>query len=200
MKKLLIILITIPLIFNSCKKEDDSPNSGSNNTGINNTSGSILGTWEINTRESSLEYGYIDPILGTEIVTDSSTEIYTNNDTTIEFYVFRNDNTHSWYVYYLETRENEEDYNYVKDGNVISIYDSLLLVSLQLTTLTDNNLNFYWDKTFLDEGDDTTFFEKSHRVIQSVKSVLPSITNVNISKKKNQPVKIFNSFLNRRNR
>ena len=200
MKKLLIILITIPLIFNSCKKEDDSPNSGSNNTGINNTSGSILGTWEINTRESSLEYGYIDPILGTEIVTDSSTEIYTNNDTTIEFHVFRNDNTHSWYVYYLETRENEEDYNYVKDGNVISIYDSLLLVSLQLTTLTDNNLNFYGDFTILDEGDDTTFFEKSHRVIQSVKSVLPSITNVNISKKKNQPVKIFNSFLNRRNR
>ena len=200
MKKLLIILITIPLIFNSCKKEDDSPNNGSNNTGINNTSGSILGTWEINTRESSLEYGYIDPILGTEIVTDSSTEIYTNNDTTIEFHVFRNDNTHSWYLYYLETRENEEDYNYVKDGNVISIYDSLLLVSLQLTTLTDNNLNFYWDKTFLDEGDDTTFFEKSHRVIQSVKSVLPSITNVNISKNKNQPVKIFNSFLNRRNR
>ena len=200
MKKLLTILFILPLIFSSCEKEDDSPNSGSNNTGINNTSGSILGTWEINTRESSLEYGYIDPILGTEIVTDSSTEIYTNNDTTIEFHVFRNDNTHSWYVYYLETRENEEDYNYVKDGNVISIYDSLLLVSLQLTTLTDNNLNFYWDKTFLDEGDDTTFFEKSHRVIQSVKSVLPSITNVNISKKKNQPVKIFNSFLNRRNR
>ena len=31
MKKILIILITIPLIFGSCEKEDDSPNSNSNN-------------------------------------------------------------------------------------------------------------------------------------------------------------------------
>ena len=30
MKKILIILITIPLIFGSCEKEDDSPNSNSN--------------------------------------------------------------------------------------------------------------------------------------------------------------------------
>ena len=32
MKKILIILITIPLIFGSCEKEDDSPNSNSNNS------------------------------------------------------------------------------------------------------------------------------------------------------------------------
>jgi len=31
MKKILIILITIPLIFSSCEKEDESPNSNSNN-------------------------------------------------------------------------------------------------------------------------------------------------------------------------
>jgi len=31
MKKLLFILLTIPLIFGSCEKEDDSPNSNSNN-------------------------------------------------------------------------------------------------------------------------------------------------------------------------
>ena len=30
MKKILIILITIPLIFASCEKEDDSPDSNSN--------------------------------------------------------------------------------------------------------------------------------------------------------------------------
>ena len=32
MKKILFILITIPLIFGSCEKEDDSPNSNSNNS------------------------------------------------------------------------------------------------------------------------------------------------------------------------
>ena len=38
MKKILIILITIPLIFGSCEKEDDSPDSNSNNNNpIGNT-------------------------------------------------------------------------------------------------------------------------------------------------------------------
>ena len=32
MKKILIILITIPLIFGSCEIEDDSPDSNSNNS------------------------------------------------------------------------------------------------------------------------------------------------------------------------
>ena len=39
MKKILIILITIPLIFGSCEKEDDSPNTNSNNS--NNPIGNI---------------------------------------------------------------------------------------------------------------------------------------------------------------
>ena len=36
MKKILIILLTIPLIFSSCEKEDDTPDSNSNNP-IGNT-------------------------------------------------------------------------------------------------------------------------------------------------------------------
>jgi hypothetical protein len=42
MKKILIILITIPLIFGSCEKEDDSPdsnNSGNNNPIVNTATG-----------------------------------------------------------------------------------------------------------------------------------------------------------------
>jgi hypothetical protein len=47
MKKILIILITIPLIFGSCEKEDESPNSNSNSnnpTGntFNGTTGYLL--------------------------------------------------------------------------------------------------------------------------------------------------------------
>ena len=48
MKKILIILITIPLIFGSCEKEDDTPDSNSNNP-IGNTStvttGYIFDNW-----------------------------------------------------------------------------------------------------------------------------------------------------------
>jgi len=196
MKKLLYLLICLPLIFSSCKKEDDSPNSGSNGS-TNNTSASILGTWEIDTREYSGYYGYIDPILGTEIVTDSSTTItYTHNDTNRVYLVFRYDNTHTWYDYYLDTLRSETDYTYLKDGNVVSIYDSLLLVSLQLTTLTNNNLSFYWDDIWTDVWNDTTFFENSRNIIQCVKSELPSITTEPLNKKK--PVSGYNSFLNRR--
>ena len=42
MKKILIILLTIPLIFGSCEKEDDSPDSNSNNG--NNPIGNSTGT------------------------------------------------------------------------------------------------------------------------------------------------------------
>ena len=48
MKKILFILITIPLIFGSCEKEDDTPDSNSNNP-IGNTStvttGYIFDNW-----------------------------------------------------------------------------------------------------------------------------------------------------------
>ena len=45
MKKLLLILLCLPLLFSTCKKEDEvtPTNSGNNNTG-NNTS-SIIGKW-----------------------------------------------------------------------------------------------------------------------------------------------------------
>ncbi len=77
MKKVIIILITIPLIFGSCKKEDESPNH------INDTSGSILGTWElisssyIQTTRSS----YIDPVFGTEIILNPGDNAHINNYT-----------------------------------------------------------------------------------------------------------------------
>ena len=44
MKKILFILITIPLIFGSCEKEDDSPDSNSNNP-IGNTPTGTTGYW-----------------------------------------------------------------------------------------------------------------------------------------------------------
>ena len=42
MKKLLLILLCLPLLFTACKKEDDSPNGNTNNT-----SASIIGSWTV---------------------------------------------------------------------------------------------------------------------------------------------------------
>ena len=189
MKNILSILVVSLFLF-GCSKSDDSPND------INDTSGSIIGIWKLKTQESSYDNGYIDPILGTEIVTDSFTDISTNNDTTGTYLVFRYDNTHTWYYYFLDTLQYEIDYTYVKDENVVSIYDSLLLASLQLTTLTDNNLNFYWDDTYTWGDGDTTFFENYHNIIKCVKSELSSITIEPLNKKNS--VSGYNSFLNRR--
>lgn len=41
MKRLLLILLCLPLLFSSCKKEDEEP--------TNNSSPSIIGAWTINT-------------------------------------------------------------------------------------------------------------------------------------------------------
>ena len=44
MKKILLIVLCIPLIFSSCEKEDDTPNSNSNsNNPIGNTSNGTTG-------------------------------------------------------------------------------------------------------------------------------------------------------------
>ncbi len=64
MKKILIILITIPLIFGSCEKEDDSPDSNSNNPigntptgeGYINNSGYVYKTTDSGVTWSEMSY------------------------------------------------------------------------------------------------------------------------------------------------
>ena len=65
MKKLLYTFLAVSIIFSACKKEDDSPNSG-RNSGSNNTSGSIIGTWKIIDKTSTITTGYIDPVFLTD--------------------------------------------------------------------------------------------------------------------------------------
>ena len=192
MKKLLIILITIPLIFNSCKKEDDSPNSGSNNT-----SGSILGTWEISSSEHNGNSGYIEPVLGTEIVTETWTENFSfDTDTIGQYYrVFRYDNTGTDYIYNSDTLSHSKDFTYVKDENMLNLIFPSWNLDYQITTLTDNYLNVVSENTYQD-GDDTTYFQIFTYITRLIKSELPSITTEPLNKKK--PVNGYNSFLNRR--
>ena len=187
MKKLLIILITIPLIFNSCKKEDDSPNSGSNNT-----SGSILGTWEIENYTNTNTEGYIDPVLGTEVVTN--TEVSTGPGDVDEYLNFRNDNTLLSHMYSNDTLLGVDSLNYTKNGNEI-IIQSLIVITI--TQLTTTNLNY----NVLNPGDqwtdgDTTYFYRMTGVGNMSKSNIPSITIQPLNKKK--PVSGYDSFLNRR--
>ena len=89
MKNILSILVVSVFLF-GCSKSGDN---------LNDIPGSILGTWEIQSTTQSVVYGYIDPILGTEIETDSYTDIYTPSDTVKFYLVYRYDNTHTCLLY-----------------------------------------------------------------------------------------------------
>ena len=64
MKYILSILLVSVFLF-GCSKSGDSPNH------INDTSGSILGTWKVENYTNTSTEGYIDPVSGTEVVTDT---------------------------------------------------------------------------------------------------------------------------------
>ena len=191
MKKLLIILITIPLIFNSCKKEEDSPNSGNNNT-----SGSILGTWKVENYTNTSTGGYIDPVSGTEVVTN--TNVNTEPDNVEEYLTFTNDNTMLNHIYENDTLSSSSTMNYTKNGNEIILeYGFSYNVTLKITQLTNTNLSY----NLLNPGElstynDTTYFQRTTGVGNMSKSNIPSVTITPLNKKK--PVSGNNSFLNRR--
>ena len=65
MKKLLTILFILPLIFSSCEKEDDTPNSNSNtnnNPTVNTTTGYISTQYGqiFKTTDSGVTWTYLD--------------------------------------------------------------------------------------------------------------------------------------------
>ena len=191
MKKILIILITIPLIFNSCKKEEDSPNSGNNNT-----SGSILGTWKVENYTNTSTEGYIDPVSGTEVVTN--TNVNTEPDNVEEYLTFTNDNIMLNHIYENDTLSSSSTMNYTKNGNEIILeYGFSYNVTLKITQLTNTNLSY----NLLNPGElltynDTTYFQRTTGVGNMSKSNIPSVTITPLNKKK--PVSGNNSFLNRR--
>ena len=189
MKRLLIILISIPLIFNSCKKEDNGPNSGTNDT-----SGSILGTWRVQSGTDYIVSGYIDPVYGTEEEIESYTSSWTNPfDTIKRYWVFRYDSTFSQYYYYFDTLNHYLDFTYIKNGDEVDMDGGF---SFTITILTNNNLNIKQENISQTLSYDTTFFQKTISNSQWIKSQLPSITTQPLNKKK--PVNGYNSFLNRR--
>jgi hypothetical protein len=191
MKKILIILITIPLIFGSCEKEDNSPNSGTNN-GSNNTSGSILGTWKLMTYTSNSVMGYIDPVFLTEveIVTETNSGPPSGTD---EYFRYLDDGIFSVFLYHNDTLSSYYHFEYEKNGNMIEISSGY---TQRVTLLTSNNFNWWYVDEYTWEINDTSFFDRQTTNCQFIKSQLPSITTEPLNKKK--PVSGYNSFLNRR--
>ena len=189
MKNIFSVLFISIFLF-GCSKDDD-------------TSGSILGTWERTYNESTTHYGYIDPITGEDVITDSDSYA-TSYDTVPDnlYLVFRYDETLSAYNYDNDTVFSS-DY-YIKDGDVLTIMDSTQIISsrfswvLEITKLTSTDFHYSTTNRYEWEGwyGDTTFFDLSEGSAHFIKSELPSFTDTPVNKKK--PINGYNSFLHRR--
>ncbi|MEC7646496.1 MAG: hypothetical protein VX689_03320 [Bacteroidota bacterium] len=199
MKNIALIIVISTFLF-GCGKSGSSPDDITNNPGGTNNSASILGTWDVVTIEESSTSGYIDPIYGTEVEIQDTSYIYFN-DTVQRYLVFAYDGIHKYYTYHLDTFAYVSDFIYVKNNNTISIYDSIindsaLVVDLNITTLTNNNLNFSFNDYGTWEFYDTTYFWSSNVFYTCLKSQLPSITTEPL--KKRSPVNNYKSFFDRR--
>jgi hypothetical protein len=200
MKKILYILICLPLIFSSCKKEDDSPNSGSSGS-TNNTSASIIGTWESTSSTQTSTSGYLDPIQGTEIIT--STETTSTNYPTIDgawsIWTFASNGDFTVAQYENDTLSNlSVDFSYVKDGNTITIDIEGDDFDFTITTLTNSTLSINWsDYGHGPSSNDTTFFYNntgSSTFNKSNKKINSSIQSQN----KTSQTPFFKQFIDRR--
>ena len=157
MKKLYILLFIIPLIFTSCETDDDNQNNVNNN--VNDTSGSILGTWELTFGEVTYDDIYLHPVNGTEVIQETSIDPIPSPF----FITFRNDNTFERII----TDQNDPLENdtltgiYLKTNDILE-FDVDSGVEYNITTLNDYTLSFngFIDDTVSinpDLMDDTTF-------------------------------------------
>jgi hypothetical protein len=152
MKKLLLILICVPLIFNSCKKDDDNQPTGNSGTSV-----SIVGTWICNSTKHDLILGYIDPVSLSEVVTYTTTIYGPNPDETIEW-IFYNNGISKHYLITPDTTEETYTGPYWITGNTLIImgFDE----GLTMTDLTNNTLEINLQGTEYETyGDTTTFID-----------------------------------------
>jgi len=199
MKKLLYTFLAVSLIFSACKKEDDSPNSGS----TNNTSASIIGIWEMASHTGTYTQGYLDPIQGTEIVT--STETASLNYPTIDggwhTWTFASDGGFTAENAWSDTIPAELfESSYVKDGNTITVDDAGEELDFTITTLTNSALSIHLTDYFTwTDGNDTTYFENwdaDYTFNKSNKKIDSSIQSQN----KTSQTPFFKQFIDRKNK
>ena len=203
MKKLLSLLICLPLIFSSCKKEDDSPNSGS----TNNTSASIVGSWDLTEYHGINAEGYYlgGYPNGTKITTYSQDEILLPGDTSwgIESatWTFSSDGYLTETVIDGDGYTDGYTYGYEKSGNTLTIDTNTIwsIITLSSSKLTVNlssedTSTYYWDP-----NNDTVYFYEGNATIKWDRS---SFTTDNSTSKRIQSNKdsFFKTFIDRRKR
>ena len=155
MKKLLFLLISIPLIFSSCEKEEENPSNNNNsNTG---TSGSFYGIWNVTSfvGVSTPQPGYGDE------PSEYTHEFLPNEYCHVTFldqpHPDEPDYDYKWFIvengYYdnsmIWTIDIDSNGTYIKNNNELSIIDEcggpveIEDMNYVITLLTDNKLEFF---------------------------------------------------------
>ncbi len=192
MSRLFLALLIFPLIFISCENDDENQNNNDNN---NNISESILGTWKWESFNNTFHYGYIDPVLGNDVIyeIDNYSGPSSDEENYDQYLTFRYDNTLLDHNFYYDTLDYVDTLNYIITGNEILVND----VTLTITEISDTHFNY--NLTSLDDTwthDDTLFFDRFFGSGTLVKSTLPSF--VDQDSQNNKSVRRSRSFINRK--
>ena len=151
MKKYLVLLI-IPLLFFSISCNDDDSDD---------TSGSIIGTWELINGENTYSYGFLDPDSGNEVIDVT----YTDDIQTPFFLTFMSDNTFERIINYsLDEIIDTLIGTYQKTGNILNLYhEGDDDIEFTITTLNSNDL-FFNGEEYEENNDnnDTIFFYRDY--------------------------------------
>ena len=175
MKKLLLILLCLPLIFTTCKKEDDTGNSGtpgctdSNATNYDPTAniddGSciynyeqlILGSWEVNHITAQHREGYI--FQGVKYYTYIDDNVSTSHPLGEVVYTFSEDQ-----VILTSNDGPLPPLNYNINGNLIAMYEdnygSGFLLNWEISEISNTTLEVIYDDFYPGNNpNDTIFFD-----------------------------------------
>ena len=186
MKKLHIILFIIPLIFTSCETDDNNQNNGSNN--VNDTSGSILGTWELTYYELTYYEIYLDPTYGNEVTQEVTQETEESDPLDLRFITFRYDNS----LIYEYADGDTTMTTYLQTDNILELTGEP--TSYNITTLNENNLSFNGEIEDQEIANDTTFISRATIFVDFVKVIGRSSNNLSSIKKLNSSENSFGFF------
>ena len=206
MKKLLYTFLAVSIIFATCKKEDDS---SSPNGGTNNTSGSILGKWDLTQYNVTSSEGYYTNYPNGKVTTWDTSVNYTLPDTaflesiTWEFF---NNGTMEEMMMDFGGGNDTDYYTWTKNGNTLAL-DTDWVVTI--STLTANNLTWtddvgedtslYNPSTGQHSGGDTVYFDRFIGTASwnRLSGLSPNKSNARL-KQGNTKKSILRKFINRR--
>lgn len=203
MNRLFLVLLIFPLMFISCEEEVDNQNNDDQN---NNNTVSILGTWRFVSQTFTEEEGYIDPISGNEVITDSETQVFDFpgfdpvDGIYEDYYSFIDNNS----LLYIETYDNDntvyiDTFNYVKNGSEIVLSDWDYFggnTFITITELSDTYLNLNWYDDYTYSENDTSFFMREITVENLIRSDFTYLEGQNSHN--NKSIRRNRSFINRK--